>query len=174
MKRTSILFLVWLASSLGIFFAASQDWYAAVKPVPGIQRVVATGLESFPLLATLPWVSILCLLLIWYFGSIGKVLTAAITLILSLAGAASIAFQGVGFDTLLSKIEKLTGIQETSASIASRVEELWPKYLTFSLLLLLGVIAAIALVWFRKLPGRRKSNQINSRPDDDDLWSQQS
>ena len=174
MKRSTILLLIWLATSIGIFAAASQDWYAAVKPVPGIQKVVATGLESFPLLATLPWVSILCLALIWYLGSIGKLLTAAITVVLSFAGAASIAFQGVEVDPLLAKIEKLTGIQETSSAIIARVEELWPKYLTFILLIVLGLAAALALIRFRTLPSRIRRATSPKEHDDRSLWDQQS
>lgn len=183
MTRSRILLLIWLVTSIGIFIAASQDWYASIKPVPGIQKVVSTGLESFPLLATLPWVSVLCLLLIWYFGSIGKVVVAAITAFLSMAGAAAILLDGINANVLVHKVEKLTGIEESTATLMAKVQEFWPKYLTIALLILLALTSIISLVYLRFLPKRRlsgtgqptTSKKIAAETDDSrELWDDQS
>jgi hypothetical protein len=176
-KPARFLPLLWIATTVGLLVAASQDWYAVIKPAPGLARVVATGLESFPLLATLPWVSLLSLLLIWYLGSIGRILVAAITAFLALAGAAQLALQDVNADVLLNKVEKSTGIKETLHHIMSNTEHLWPKYAALALLILLAVTSVTYGLVRLRAPKRNTASKPKPdaiKPNDSrSLWDEQ-
>jgi hypothetical protein len=174
-----VLLLLWLATSIGVYIAASQDWYAVIKPSATLSRVAATGLESFPLLATIPWVSLLCLLLIWYLGSIGRVLVAGITALLALAGVAQLALQSINAELIISKVENSTGIRHTIEDLLSRTEQLWPRYLTIALLVMLAAVALLSIfIWkrSRRTPTTLKSGLVEkgrSKPDSRELWDEQ-
>jgi hypothetical protein len=139
--------------------------------------VVSSGLESFPLLATLPWLSILCLALAWYLGTLGKVLIGLLTAVLTLSGAAQILIQQTNFEVLLAKIEKHTGIAQTIDFIAMKTTVLGAKYLALIALFVLAALGIALAVNARKFPRRYKGPEQSLKPKSDDpqaLWDKQS
>lgn len=72
-----------------------------------------------------------------------------------MAGAAAIVLDGINVNILIHKVEKLTGIEESAATLLENVQEFWPKYLTICLLLLLAATAILSLMSSRLMPRRQ-------------------
>ena len=177
MKPSRILPLLWLIVTAGVALAASQNWYELIAPIPGLKKIVVNGIESFPLLATIPWLALLCLALIWYLGTIGKLLVAILTALLSLAGAAQILLVQINLEVLVNKFEKRTGMTETIQYISKHTSNLGASYLTSALLVTLSLVAVITVLNIKSFPIRnrqtRNSRNSDSNSPDTDLWESQ-
>jgi hypothetical protein len=176
-KPSWVLPALWLLATVGLVVASNQNWYQVIKPVPGLQKVVATGLESFPILATLPWLAVLCLALAWYLGSLGKILIGLLTAALSLAGATQILLQQTNYQVLIAKIEKHSGISEAITFVSNRTDVLGGKYFGLLALLGLGLVGISLALTAKRFPKRiikGPDKTPNNKPDSQTLWDEQS
>lgn len=174
MKPSRIIPLLWLVVTIALALAAAQNWYEIREPIPGIQRTVATGIESFPLLASTPWLALLCLALIWYLGTVGKVVVALLTAALSFAGAAQILLNQTSPGILISKIEKRTGITQTVAYMSQHTKDLGLKNYAVVLLIALTLISVVAILNIKTFPTRNPKRPIeNSKSGkSESLWEE--
>ena len=155
---------------------SNMVWFKVTDP--GTKTIiVATGVESFALLGLLPWLGLLCLLLMFYLGVLGRMFLSFLLATLSAVSMSQIlGIQSIP-SALVGKFEVKTGLRQTLVFIAKNTQEESARYAGLALLLMLWLTAIASMFLSRKFPLRRVASSrgsSKSKPEGSaDLWEKQ-
>lgn len=192
MKRHLKFFLIWGALALFGFFSAGQIWYEATfESAEHGSRLATTGLDSWPFVSSILWLSVAGILAVAFTSGFTRTLILwALTVMNGLQGGLFLV-QGSFNKTppgLSDEIEKHTGLNVEGSELAhdlavSTQISLWPVLFFIALIVMFAVTlwAAFASTKWSKQdkqsrfePGSRKTPSNDKASDDPiDLWDSQ-
>jgi len=196
MKRHAKFFIIWGALALVAFFIAGQIWYEAIfEAGEGHHRFATTGLDSWPFVNSILWLSVAGILAVAFTANLTRTILLWALTAMNFAQVVLFFNQGLMNRTppsIAHEIEHRTGIAFDNDGMAHDVfrslqVSIWPYVFVAALILMVVTTgwAAVASVKWAKQDSRSRfepgttgdTNDQTDGNDDDaspiDIWDSQ-